>query len=316
MGAGAIGTTSRARGRYDRDSTLFAMSRIPRIAHFVFGLREQVDPFHLMHYLAIETCRRIVQPETIYLHYHHLPFGVFWDEIRPHLTLVRVDLPNEVLTAEYDDQLVPAQYRYAHHADFVRLDALIEHGGLYADIDTVFIRPLPGALYDEKFVIGREPDVRDEVTGVRRPSLCNALLMAEPGSLYARTWRARMGAALNGTWSNHSGFLAQALSEELTDQVRVEPEESFFPITSTADGLDAFLGDGPVDLSHSYSIHLWAHLWWSFDRRDYSEHHAGEMSVENLQASRSPLAELVRPYLPMIDVDDARALTDGPAARS
>jgi hypothetical protein len=282
------------------------MSRIPRIAHFVFGLREQSEPFHLLHYLAIETCRRILQPERIYLHYHHLPFGVFWDEIRPHLTLARVDLLPEVLQARYDERLVPEQYRYAHHADFVRLDALVEHGGVYADMDTIFVRPLPDALYGEKFVIGREAAVADEITGDVRPSLCNALMIAEPGSVFARTWRARMGAAINGTWSNHSGFLAQALSEELPDEVRVEPEESFFAVPCTPAGLASLLEHGSLDLSRSYSVHLWAHVWWSMDRTDFSLRHCREMSGANLRTSRSPLAELVRPYLPDIDVDDIR----------
>ncbi len=282
------------------------MSRIPRIAHFVFGLREQLEPFHLLHYLAIETCRRILKPEAIYLHYHHLPFGVFWDEIRPHLTLRRVGLADEVLNADYDERLVPKAYRYAHHADFVRLEALVEYGGVYADIDTVFVRPLPDALYDEKFVIGRESDVPDELTGAVRPSLCNALLMAEPGSVFARTWLDRMGAAINGTWSNHSGFLAEALSEEMPDEVRVEPEESFFAVPCTPEGLESLLGEGPVDLTRSYSLHLWAHVWWSFDRRDFTARHAGEMTLSRLRRSASPLAELVRPYLPDIDLDDVR----------
>ena len=259
-----------------------------------------------MHYLAIETCRRIPQPETIYLHYHYLPFGVFWDEIRPHLTLNRVELSAEVLAAKYDDKLVPERYRYAHHADFVRLDALVELGGIYADIDTVFVKPIPDSLYNEKFVIGREPDVSDEVTGAVKPSLCNALLMAEPGSIFVRTWRTRMGAAINGTWSNHSGFLAQALSEELPDEVRVEPEHSFFAVPSTPDGLSALLEEGAVDLTLGYSIHLRAHLWWDADRKDFSARHAGDLSVASLQTSHSPLAELVRPYLPDIDIDDVK----------
>ena len=58
----------------------------------------------------------------------------------PHLTLVEVDPVSEVLQADYTHGLVPEHLRYAHHADFVRLDALIEHGGLYADIDTIFVR--------------------------------------------------------------------------------------------------------------------------------------------------------------------------------
>lgn len=278
--------------------------RIPRVAHFVFGLREQLEPFHLLHYLAIESCRRILEPEIIYLHYHYLPFGVFWDEIRPHLTLVEVDLASEVLESRYDERLVPEAYRYAHHADFVRLDALIEYGGVYADIDTVFLRPLPDRLYAEKFVIGRELSVSDEITGERKPSLCNALLMAEPGAAFAQAWRSRMGAAINGTWSNHSGFLANTLSEELSEEVHVEPEASFFAVPPTVEGLDALLSDGSLDLPDSFSIHLWAHLWWKAERVDYSPRYAGEMTVPYLRTADTPLAELVRPFLPTLDVDD------------
>ena len=282
------------------------MNSIPRVAHFVFGLREQLAPFHLLHYLAIESCRRVLKPEIIYLHYHHLPFGVFWEAIRPHLTLKRVGLSEDVLSAEYDAALVPEQYRYAHHADFVRLDALIEHGGVYADIDTVFVRPLPEDFYREKFVIGREADTPDELTGDVKPSLCNALMMAEPGSDFCRTWRARMGAAINGTWSNHSGFLAQALSQEMPKAVRVEPESSFFAVPPTPAGLNALFDDGTLDLTRSYSLHLWAHLWWDFERRDFTKHHAGEMTLEHLRQARSPFAELVKPYLPDVDLEDVK----------
>jgi len=299
-----MGEVNRPLGLDDIEPPQLSMSRIPRITHFVFGLRDQLEPFHLLHYLAIESCRRVLQPEAIYLHYHHLPFGVYWDAIRPHLTLVRVGLSREVTEAKYDERLVPEPYRYAHHADFVRLDALIEHGGVYADIDTIFLRRLLDSLYRERFVIGRESDTPDELTGRLRPSLCNALLMAEPGAEFARVWRERMGAAINGTWSNHSGFLAQALSEELPDAVRVEPEQSFFAVPCTSAGVHGLLTDGTPDLSHSYSVHLWAHVWWDRDRTDFSTHHGGEMTLSHLRTSRSPLAELVRPFLPDIDIDD------------
>lgn len=47
------------------------MSRIPCIAHFVLSLREQLEPFHLLHYLAVKVCRRMLRPETIYVQYHY-----------------------------------------------------------------------------------------------------------------------------------------------------------------------------------------------------------------------------------------------------
>ena len=275
--------------------------------HFVFGLRPQLQPFHLLHYIALESCRRILRPEKIFLHCHYLPFGVYWDTIRPYLELVRVDPAAEVLTADYDDTLVPDQYRYAHHSDFIRLDALIEHGGVYADIDTVFLRPYPDDLYRKPFVIGREPHVTDELTGESRPSLCNAVLMSRPGSEFAVAWRQRMGSAINGTWSNHSGFLARVLTAERPAAVHVEPVESFFKIPCSPEGLAALFGKDPVDLTGSYSIHLWEHVWWSPDRTDFSTRHAGELNLASLRKSDTALGRMVRPFLPDIDVDDLPA---------
>jgi glycosyltransferase involved in cell wall biosynthesis len=272
---------------------------IPNIAHFVFGLGDTEEPFHPLHYVAIESCRRVLAPERIYFHYRHLPFGPYWDEIAPFLTLHQVELSPEVLGADYSPRLVPPGFRYAHHADFVRLDALIEHGGVYADIDTVFLRPFPRALFDHPFVIGREPPVRDERTGIIRPSLCNALLMSEPGSAFARTWREQMAGAMNGTWSNHSGFLSERLSREMPDSVSVTPQSLFFPFEANCKGLVDLLERGvePVP-DEALSVHLWAHLWWDHRRLDTSRAHGGWCTPAVLRHAPTTLAEMVRPYLP------------------
>ena len=270
---------------------------VPRVAHFVFGLTEQEEPLHPVHYMAVESCRRVLQPDAIYFHHKHLPWGPYWERIRPHLTLVEVDLVDEVLAADYSGGRVPAAFRYAHHADFIRLDALIEHGGVYADTDTIFLRPFPDDLFDAPFVIGRETPVTDERTGELRPSLCNALLMAEKGSLFARQWRARMAGALNGTWSNHSGFLAQALSEELPDEVRLEPEVTFFSFPANGTGIaDLFERRRPIPPA-ALSVHLWAHMWWNRDHREHSAVHAGWCTPSVVRRARTTFANMARPYL-------------------
>jgi Glycosyltransferase sugar-binding region containing DXD motif len=286
--------------------------RVPRVAHFVFGLKPQTEPFHLIHYLAIESCRRQLGPDTIYLHHRHLPFGLWWDRIRPHLTLVEVDEVPEVTAASYDTRLVPAALRYAHHADFVRLDALIEHGGVYADIDTLFLAPFPDDLFGSAFVIGDEGPQRDELTGELRPSLCNALMLAEPGAAFARAWREQMAAELNGTWSNHSGFLAHRLSRERPHQLRVEPAATFLPVPCSIEGLhdllesDDLLGDGPpgeaARLADAVSLHLWAHLWWDVGRLDFSPVHAGQITPDWVRSAPTTYARLARPYLPDLDL--------------
>jgi glycosyltransferase involved in cell wall biosynthesis len=271
---------------------------IPRVAHFIFGLKPQDEPFHFMHYVSLESCRRVLQPERIYFHHKNLPWGTWWDRIRPHLTLIEVDDVEEVLVADYLPGRVPVEYRYAHHADFIRLDVLIEHGGVYSDIDTIFLRPFPDELFDAPFVIGREPAVRDERTGEVKPSLCNALLMAEPGAEFAREWRARMADALNGTWSNQSGFLSEQLSRLLPEQVRVEPEMSFFPCPPSETGLSQLLDERVKLPAGTLSVHLWAHLWWDRRRLDFSRAHAGRCTPSSLRSARTTLADVTRPYLP------------------
>ncbi|MEY2569036.1 MAG: hypothetical protein QOE35_3565 [Actinomycetota bacterium] len=274
---------------------------VPRVAHFVFGLREQHEPFHLLHYLAVESCRRVLEPETIHLHYRYLPYGLYWDLARPHLTLHRVDLVPSVEEMAGDERHVPARYRYAHHADFVRLDALIETGGVYADIDTLFLRPFPSDLFEHPFVLGREAPVRDERTGELRTSICNALLMAEPGSEFATAWRDEMADAMNGTWSNHSGFLGDELTRRLPHAVHVEPPATFFPFGSDRAGVVELL-EGEGDPGPALSVHLWSHLWWEETRRDFSDVHAGAITEEHLRAADTTLARLARPFLPGVEL--------------
>ena len=271
---------------------------IPRVAHFVFGLQEQSEPMHFMHYASIESCRRVLEPERIYLHHGRLPWGPWWERIAPHVTLAPVAPVAEVLAADYGAGLVPESMRYAHHADFLRLDALIEHGGVYADIDTIFVRAFPQKLFEERFVIGREPAVRDERSGAPRASLCNALLVSEPASAFARAWRERMAAALDGSWSNHSGFLSQELSELMPGQVRVEPQRTFFAFSASVAGLAALLRERHEVPEDALSVHLWAHLWWERRRRDFSPAHAAWAEPSFVRSARSTLAELLRPYLP------------------
>jgi Glycosyltransferase sugar-binding region containing DXD motif len=271
---------------------------IPNVAHFVWGLKQEAEPFHLVHYLCIESCRRVQRPERIVVHCRHLPHGPYWELLEPHVTLARADLVPEVESAAYDERLVPRSYRYAHHSDFVRLDALIESGGIYADVDTLFVRPFPPDLLGAKFVLGREDDVRDELTGELRPSLCNALLLSEPRSLFAVTWRRTAAAALNGTWSNHSTLLPYELSQKIPSAVRVEPRRSFYAYGASREGLSRLLEQLDEDTAGVLTIHLWAHLWWAAERTDFSSLHAGLLDEDFVRRVDTTYNVLAREFLP------------------
>lgn len=273
-------------------------SPIPRVAHFVFGLRAQEEPFHLVHYLAIASCQAVLQPDEIHLHCHELPYGFYWDLARPLVTLHRIEPVTTVTTFPYDDPVV-AYYSYAHQADFVRLDVLAEHGGLYADIDTLFVAPVRDGLWNVECAIGRERDVLDLRTGRTRTSLSNALLMARPGAAFIERWRERISGALDGSWSGHSCFLADDLARERPHEVLVEPERTFHAFPPTPDGIRRLLVDRETDLDGVASVHLAAHLWWDEARRDFSDVNAHTINERWVRSETSTYATAARRFLPL-----------------
>ncbi len=257
-----------------------SMADIPNLFHFVFGLRPQTEPMHIVHYLCLESCRRVHRPDTILFHYRHEPFGPWWDRIRPYLALRRINDDGDLLDmrryqeTEEGRFIQRAGWQYAHEADVIRLHALLEHGGVYADMDSLFIQPMPSRLYRHDFVMGEEAALPGP-DGVLRPSLCNALMLSRPGAAYAQRWLDGIATAFDGTWSRHSCQQAARLWYEMPDSVHVVPERYFYRHPPTRAGLVGLLEQVDLDLQEVYSLHLWAHLWWDAWRTDFTSFHAG-----------------------------------------
>lgn len=270
--------------------------------HFVFGLKPQTAPFHLVHWLCLESCRQVNAPCTINLHIRHEPFGPYWDRIRPHLTVHRVGAGSSRLNAaKYANTpegqfIAKAGWDYAHDSDVVRLSVLLEHGGIYADMDSLFVRPYPDAFASADFAMGEEyplPDAR----GLLRPSLCNAVIFARTGSAFANTWLTRMAEVFDGTWSKHSCQLAATMWAEGHAGLRVLPGAAFYHFRADQRGLaELFELDAPVP-PDVLSIHLWAHLWWDAWRTDFTRFHAGLLTEDWLKTSPATYAQLARKWL-------------------
>ncbi len=273
------------------------MSRIPNVFHFVFGLKKQSEPFHLAFYLCIESCYAVNRPERIYFYYHHEPWGRYWDLARRRVTPVRVPLDSQLSRFQYADPDI-ARYRYAHLSDFVRLERLLERGGVYADIDTIFVNPFPPRLWDQPFVLGREPDVTPAPGGAPRPSLCNALIMAEPGAEFGQLWLSQMREAFDGSWSSHSTLLPEQLRQQHPELIHVEPQRTFYKHAWTPEGIATLLEGLDTDFTGVVSMHLWSHLWWSRRRRDFSSFHAGRINERAIARIDTTYNVVARRYLP------------------
>lgn len=278
------------------------MAESPRVFHFIFGLREQAAPFHLLHYLCLTSCFAVNRPDAVHFHYRHEPYGPWWDRIKPRLSLRRVPdrvrgfAPERYAGSDEGSLIARLGLDYAHEADFLRLDILLAEGGVYVDMDTLFVRPYPGAWFAEAFAVGEEfspwfPGL------VMRPSLCNALMFAQPGAAFATRWRERMEAVFDGRWSRHSCEEAARVWFDMPDAVRVLPAAYFYRYSSNIPGLRALLQERDRDWPDLYSVHLWAHLWWDAARKDFSTLHAGAIDLAWMRERDCTLAHLARPYL-------------------
>lgn len=267
---------------------------IPYVFHFVFGLREQTEPFHLMYYLCLASCIGVNRPDAVHFHYRNEPYGPWWERIKPHLTLRRIDPERFVEGYEYADSSLAA-FRYAHLADFARLQILLDEGGIYADIDTLFLRPIPRQWLQHDCILGREKVI--EGAG-QDGSLCNAWIAAKPGSAFCRLWLDNLAGAFDGSWSNHSTLLPYRLAMANPDLIHVEPETSFFALDWTPERIDDLLLRRVELPEHAYSLHLWNHLWFAEDRLDFSRFHGDLLTPDYVAFADTTYAVNARPFLP------------------
>jgi hypothetical protein len=271
-----------------------AGTSIPNIFHFVFGLREQTEEFHLMYYLCLVSCLEVNRPDAVHFHYHHEPHGPWWERIKSRLVLRRIDPEQFVEQYHYADPGI-AVFRYAHLADFARLRILLEEGGIYADIDSLFLRPFPREWLNRSFILGHEK----VPTGAGQDgSLCNAWIASRPGAEFCRHWLEGMDKAFDGSWSNHSTLLPYRLSQTYPHLLDIEPASAFYALDWTPQGIDDLLLRSVELPDSAYSLHLWNHLWFDERRLDFSHFHAGRLNIDYVAFADTTYARHARCFLP------------------
>jgi len=220
---------------------------IPNVFHFIFGLKSVPQKLHLVHYLCLKSCIDVNNPDKIFFYYEKEPYGKYWEKIKNELELVKVQ-PIRILNGK--------KIGYAHQSDFIRLAVLNKYGGIYADIDTIFIEKMPKWLFEKDFVMGLE-DLTDPYAG-----LGNAIIMAKAGSFFGTMWEKNIRSQFDGSWNNHSILYPLKLSKEYPKSIHIEPQTSFYKHIWSKTGLKNIFVDIDDNLNGVYSLHLWEHLCW------------------------------------------------------
>eukprot|EP00798_Chlamydomonas_sp_ICE-L_P030498 gene30498-35518_t len=199
-------------------------ARVPNIVHFVSLLPDDTQPcqYSFMSWLAVYSAYHHLRPHRIMVHTNAMAEESKWSKAMgdiPGLEFVRVVPPRQTADGINIRHL-------AHQSDFVRVEALLTHGGVYLDFDAFPIRdifPLRHLLFG--VVLG------NQATNFGRypAGICNAVIIAEPNSTVLKSAQQGMFAKFNpGEWLTNIKVLGDVVKEH-QNEVIVLPHHALFP---------------------------------------------------------------------------------------
>ena len=215
---------------------------IPNIVHFVY-IKER--PWKLHHYLSIKSATRLT-PKEINIWLNDEPEGEWWELTKPLVKLNFINPPTEIFGIPITQP--------AHKSDVIRLQVLLEYGGIYADTDTIFVKSFNDIL-NNKFVLGQQG-----VNGCE--GLCPAVILSEKNSTFGQQWLAgfknhfKGGPPGSDTWCTHSVQYPRYLSQQIPNDITILNHEAFFWPLYHQPHIEMLFEQNHKFLN-AYSYHLW-----------------------------------------------------------
>lgn len=205
----------------------------------------------MIHHVCVLSAIERLRPTESYIYYEYEPSGPWWECSRKLLTPVQVSAPREIFGRKLE--------HVAHRADVLRLQMLIEKGGIYLDAD-VFVHRSFDELLDNSVVLGEEG-----IAG--QTGLGNAVILAEPGAKFLRRWyaeyRSFRSKGRDEYWGEHSIRLPLALAKQHPNEVTILPHTAFYWPLWTDEGIQLIYGSSNGSEERSdFANHLWESNAW------------------------------------------------------
>jgi hypothetical protein len=306
------------------------MSKIPNNIHVIYGLAEnfgwdeyehfvaevgktmkrpKADPFNIIRYLNVKSAYDVNKPDNIFYYYKHEPEGEWWDRALKYITPIKIEPPTEIFGNPVN--------HFAHQTDVIRLQVLIEEGGIYLDSDVLCNKSF-GPLLDIEgdkgdFIMSKEGD------GLHK--LSNAIMLSKKGAEFPQTWLGRYTNFNDDVWVEHSIELPYTLSEEFPDKLTILGHKAFaWPLYHSehlrwffrngvnyakcdySDGIVSKLGGNLTTdetFDESYALHLWTGKSVTNEFvKDFPDNPMEDwLTVENIRNIDTPFNKLARRFL-------------------
>ena len=224
--------------------------------HFIYPVTPKTRPWSLVNHAAVMLARRHHPNDEIII-WTNEPESSFRMRISAALThseIRSIALPTHIEGVE----IGWPQYI----ADVMRLQILIEHGGVYMDTDILLRQPLDAHI---GFVESSRVALMSWETP-QKTSVCNALMISPPGNEFVAEWLRRIPQALQSpTWAQGGVVLpAQIAADESLRNSRLIVNNNFAcPLDLSRPWLfDPALREEAIRLaSGSHAIHVFESFW-------------------------------------------------------
>ena len=216
---------------------------IPSNFHFVY-IKER--PWKLHHYLSVKSAKLRSGADEVIIWCDQEPEGEYWDKTKELVTVQRVNAPTKIFGKPITQP--------AHKSDVIRLQVLIEYGGIYADTDVIVVKPFT-ELLNNRFVMGQQ-----NINGSE--GLCPATMLSEKGSKFAQSWLLGFKDTFEGgppgspTWCLHSVNLPAYLANTMSEHITLLNHEAFFWPLYHQPHVE-LLFEQNLKFPNAYSHHLW-----------------------------------------------------------
>ena len=247
------------------------MSVIPNIVHFVY-IKERDWKLH--HYLAVKSALVKAKADSVKIWLDEEPEGEWWDKTKPLVSVHKVKPPIEI----FDKPITQP----AHKSDVIRLQVLIQEGGIYADTDVIFVKPFTDLLNND-FVMGHQG-----IDGCE--GLCPATMLGAKDSKFAKEWLAGFKDTFGGgppgsdTWCTHSVSYPRWLSQQMQHGITIIDHDAFFLPLYHQDHIE-MLFEKNISFPNAYSHHLW---------ESSGKKYLDEMTIEKIKNENTTFTNLIK----------------------
>lgn len=218
---------------------------IPNILHYIH-LSGEGREWKIHHFLSVKSAYIRSGMEKIYMWVDQEPQGIWWDKTKSLVEVIYIEPPVEI----FNKPVIQS----AHKSDIVRLQILIEYGGIYVDTDTIFVKSFT-PLLNNKFVLGQQ-----NINGSE--GLCPAVILSEQNSIFAQKWLMGFKDSFEGgppgslTWCTHSVQYPLWLSKQIPNEITIMNHEVFFWPLYHQSHME-LLFEQNCNFPNAYSHHLW-----------------------------------------------------------